>query len=125
MISKASGFWMTMPAIYCWFHVWLNTKYLFKKNEISPDKLVSDIIQENNKISGNIFKGQKWKMQANKRYFQIPIPECSCIKICPRELESVVKDPHFERPLNSATWREIDAGPSNIAITVEAAAIRT
>ena len=50
-------------------------------------------------------------------------PVCSCIRICPREIESAVKDPDFEDSLYSATCKKTEDGPSNITARVEADAI--
>lgn len=48
-----------------------------------------------------ILDEKNWKRQT-KENIGIP-PVCSCNNICPKELESAVKDPHLERPFNSAT----------------------
>lgn len=54
----------------------------------------------------------------------IAVPVCNCISICPRELDSVVKDPHLEVSLYSATCDKTTACPSTMAAIVEAASIR-
>lgn len=61
-------------------------------------------IQEQTVKKGSeIVRGQNKKQKENICINMLLIPECNCINICPKELESDVKDPHLEGDLYSAT----------------------
>lgn len=53
------------------------------------------------------------------------IPACNCIRILPRELDRVVKDPGFDDSLYSATCESTRACPSNIVTIADTASTRT
>lgn len=81
----------------------------------SPLEELPQVIQKNiSKIS----------LIQEKTKSQHEVPVCNCISFWPRELDNVVKDPHLEASLYSATCNNIDECLSSIEVIVVADSIR-